>query len=121
MQRAGSQFRQERNLCSHPRPPNSPAPSGRHIPLLKELETLFDFGFYKYATPDGAENESQRDSNSSAQGCEGRATLGYVPKNIFNAEGVASICYDIATTPSELFSFFESSPSVARLRRPTLG
>jgi hypothetical protein len=25
---------------------------------LTKLETLFDFGFYKYATPDGAENES---------------------------------------------------------------
>jgi hypothetical protein len=30
-------------------------PSGRHIPLLTELEILFDFGFYKYAAPDGAE------------------------------------------------------------------
>jgi hypothetical protein len=31
-----------------------PAPSGRHFPVLAhghqmELETLFDFGFYKYA------------------------------------------------------------------------
>jgi hypothetical protein len=33
-----------------------------------ELETLFDFECYKYAAPDGAENESQRDSNPSAQG-----------------------------------------------------
>ena len=38
-----------------PAPPNSPAPSGRHIPLLTELETLFDFGCYNYAAPDGAE------------------------------------------------------------------
>jgi hypothetical protein len=30
--------------------------------LLTELETLFDFGCYNYAAPDGAENESQRDS-----------------------------------------------------------
>jgi hypothetical protein len=61
-----------------PTPPNSPAPSrlhfisarqaGRHLPLLTELETLFDFGCYKYAAPAGAENESQRDSNPSAQG-----------------------------------------------------
>jgi hypothetical protein len=62
--------------------PNSLAPSGRHIPLLTELETLFDFGFYKYAAPDGAENESQRDSNPSAQGWrsapdrQGATTLG---------------------------------------------
>ncbi len=26
----------------------------RHIPLLTELETLFDFGFYKYTAPNGA-------------------------------------------------------------------
>jgi len=49
-----------------PAPQNSPAPSGRHIPLLTELETLFDFGFYKYAAPDGAENESQRDNRKLA-------------------------------------------------------
>jgi hypothetical protein len=49
-------------------PTNSPAPSGRHIPLLTELETLFDFGCYNYAAPDGAENESQRDSNPSSHG-----------------------------------------------------
>jgi hypothetical protein len=43
-------------------------PSGRHIPLLTELETLFDFGCCNYAATDGTENESQRDSNPSAQG-----------------------------------------------------
>ena len=37
-----------------------PSPSGRHIPLLTELETLFDFGCCNYAASDGAENESQR-------------------------------------------------------------
>jgi hypothetical protein len=37
-----------------------------------ELETLFDFGCYNHAAPDGAENESQRDSNPSAQGLPGR-------------------------------------------------
>jgi len=31
------------------------------------LETLFDFGCYNYAAPDGAENKSQRDSNPSDQ------------------------------------------------------
>jgi hypothetical protein len=36
---------------------------GRHISVLAhghqtELETLFDFGFYNYAAPHGAENES---------------------------------------------------------------
>jgi len=28
-----------------------PAPSGRHIPLLTELENIFGLGFYKYAAP----------------------------------------------------------------------
>ena len=28
-------------------------------PLLSELETLFDFGYYNYAVPDSTENESQ--------------------------------------------------------------
>jgi len=37
--------------------------AGRHIPLQTELETLFDFEFYNYAAPDGAENESQRRHN----------------------------------------------------------
>ena len=31
-----------------------PAPSGRYIPLLTELEPLFDLVFYNYAAPDGA-------------------------------------------------------------------
>jgi hypothetical protein len=36
-----------------------PSPSGRHIPVLAhghqtELETLFNFGCYNYAAPDGA-------------------------------------------------------------------
>ena len=39
-----------------PVPPSSDfgAAGGRHIPLLPELETVFDFGCYKYAAPDGA-------------------------------------------------------------------
>ena len=47
-----------------PAPPHSPAfvrlrrgkpaQAVRHIPLLTEIETLFDFGCYNYAAPDGA-------------------------------------------------------------------
>ena len=48
--------------------PGSWGHSPHQIPLLTELETLFDFGCYNYAAPDGAETESQRDSNPSAQG-----------------------------------------------------
>jgi hypothetical protein len=32
-----------------------------------ELETLFDFGCYNYAAPDGVENESKWDTNPSAR------------------------------------------------------
>jgi hypothetical protein len=91
-------LRPERNLCSHPPPRDSPAPSGRHTPLLTELETLFDSGCYKCAGPDGAPVcESQRNSNPSAPGGRsepqrrGAPTRGYVPQNVFNPEWVASI------------------------------
>ena len=39
-----------------------------HSPAGAELETLFDFGCYNFGASDRAENESQRDSNPSAQG-----------------------------------------------------
>lgn len=38
--RSVRKLRQERNLCSHPRHQIPPAPSGRHIPLLTELEFI---------------------------------------------------------------------------------
>jgi len=36
------------------------------MPLLTELETLFDFGFYKYTAPDGAPFRPARDNRKLA-------------------------------------------------------
>ena len=114
--RAGSPLRPERNLCSHP-PPHSPAPSGRHIPVLAhghqtELETLFDFEFYNHAAPSGAPVcESQWDSNPSAQGWRsapaGKERLFWetVPTNSSTLKALHQIHRRPAATPSELFSF----------------
>lgn len=88
---------------------NSPTPSGRHIPLLTELETSFDFGFYKYAAPDGAPVcESQRDENHSAKGCavgpsgSDRAALGHVPPMFSTLKALHPIRRGAAFTPLRL-------------------
>jgi len=53
--------------------------------------------------------ESQRDSNPSAQGCEARATLGYLPRNVSTLQGLHHLrswlqllqsCFDFARSPS---------------------
>ena len=72
---------------THVKPASHLRHSGR-----SRLESPLDFHEASQSTAiQSCVLESQRDSNPSAQGCEERATLGYVPQNVFNAEGVASL------------------------------
>jgi hypothetical protein len=78
-----------------------------------ELETLFDFGFYNYAAPDGAENESQRNSNPSAQDWRAATTLGNRSPNSSTLKELNQIHRRTDATPSELSaiqSFTRRSP-----------
>ena len=82
--------------CGHPLPfPRAryTAPSGRHIPLLTELETLFDFGRYNYAAPDGAlVCESQRDSIHQPRGGATRLPWENVPTNSSTLKELHPLC-----------------------------
>ena len=83
--KAGSQLRPERNLCSHPRHPNSPArPAfisfrrGRRGGLFRCSGAVSAPSFSKFfrRSQTAATNESQRDSNPSAQGFRLRICYG---------------------------------------------
>jgi hypothetical protein len=65
---------------------------------------LFDFGRYNYAAPNGAENESQRDSNPSAQGSRAATILGNRSQNSSTLKELNQIHRRTDATPSELFA-----------------
>ncbi len=77
------QLRQERNLCSNQPLKNSPAPSGRNMPLLTELEFLFLARTTIMPPRRGWRSifESQQNSVPKPKGCEARATLGHRPQD----------------------------------------
>jgi hypothetical protein len=108
---ARSQLRQERNLCSH-HVTRSPAPSGRHIPLLTELEMLFGL-------------DATNMLRLTALKMNPNLPWETVPKFI-NSEGVGACARPPSATaaPMQLlqsYSPFNPTPGVARLHRPTPG